>query len=183
MKNYDFLRSIFSDGASVLLLRLGKDARIRESYYEFSQNPAIRMPIDYSLIPEGSLWLPIPKSEQYFEMDGQNMLDVIKQSELERMLVGLTNVNGEGGAVVSHQGSKNTTAHLKDLVDQIEMDLEVSNLSLRDWGNPACASTFLELDHRLSQVPFRKGQIAKLVGIGAGVGMGVVDLEILRNPN
>lgn len=187
MRPNDFHRAIFSDGASVLITELGKELKIRESAFQEIPSSAIRMPIDYDQIRADSLYLQIPQSDQYFEMDGESMKDAIKRSDLKSMLVGLAPVNGERVHLVSHQGSVKTNKMLADVADEIydeiELYLDLSSHSLARMGNPAAASTFLELDFKSRTNQFRKGDVIKLVGIGARVGIGVIDLEVLEPPS
>lgn len=188
MHEFDLDNSIFSDGASAMLLRLGKDFEIRSSRYIFDQNEkAIRMPIDYSSIPHGSLVMEnIPNDVSFFSMHGPTVLHWFYGTPIQILQEMYTEaVSGHNGniEVVTHQGSGRIIKNIKEQMTARDINAHLCAQTVEKFGNLASGSSLAELSALVNNphTHLKKGDKIIFMCFGAGLAIAAVTLEVLRD--
>lgn len=187
----DLNRSIFSDGAAAFAFENKTDFEILDIMHKYEPNPAIQMPIDELQVPLGAIYLPIPQSEKYFQMDGKNVyIWAAKSTPSEMIQVAYKKALpaieiGQEIFIVTHQGSGRMNAGLKDSLSSAGVKGLISSQSVRTIGNLASASVLAELHYLFANgigqhhenKRVEKGDIVILAGFGAGLSTTVATLR------
>ena len=184
----DLNNSIFSDGAAAVVLRLGRDFEISSSRYIFEQNDkAIRMPIDYSLIPPGSLTMEnIPNNVPFFKMHGPTVLRWFYTTPIQILEEMYTEaVSGHEGniEVVTHQGSGRIIKNIQEQMTARNIDAHLSAQTVEKFGNLASGSSLAEFSALVNnpETNLKKGDKIIFMCFGAGLAVAAVTLEVLRD--
>ena len=184
----DLNNSIFSDGATAVVLRLGKDFEIRSSRYIFElDNKAISMPIDYSRIPHGSLVMQnIPHNVHFFKMHGPTVLRWFYTTPIQILQEMYTEaINGHNGKiqVVTHQGSGRIIRNIKEQMTARNIDASLSAQTVEKFGNLASGSSLAEFAALINnpETNLKKGDKIIFMCFGAGLAVAAVTLEVLRD--
>lgn len=190
MDPMDINGSLFSDGASALLLRLGEDFEITASEHFWDEDPkAIQMPIDYKKVPPGSLYLDVPNDTEYFRMNGRRVLSWFSGGKPIDMLASLYNdaknriQERKNIYAITHQGSGTIVDTIRQKLEERGIDVNFFANTVQHIGNLASGSCLTQFNALLTDYKNRiaKGDEIIFEGFGAGLAASAVTLTALRN--
>lgn len=185
----DLNRSIFSDGAASFAFENNRDFRIVDNRYIYERSDAIKMPINDTLVPFGllpgeSMSVNIPKSEEFFEMEGSRVLEwAAKRTPFHQTVNAFLAAKELSSAItiIPHQGSGRLVRLYAQNLLAAGVDAPISSETVSKIGNLASASIPAEINAHLSHNNTKRGDILILAGFGAGLITSIVTLQALRD--